>query len=116
MEIKLTQWPEEPPASTRRLRLLAEAASEYFDVSLDRLKSGNRSNEVVWPRSICMWLAREAKYSSSLIGEWWGKHHSTVLYAERLVNDLREAKPSYEKQFRSFVLFYKNYTHRVEKK
>ena len=101
METKLTQWPEEPPASTRRLRLLAEAASEFWGLSVPELLEKKRTNRLVWPRSICMWLARD---------------HGTVWHAEQLVNDLREAKPSYEKQFRSFVLFYKNYTHRVEKK
>jgi len=116
METKLTQWPEEPPASTRRLRLLAEAASEFWGLSVPELLEKKRTNRLVWPRSICMWLARDAGYAYQTIGDWWDRDHGTVWHAEQLVNDLREAKPSYEKQFRSFVLFYKNYTHRVEKK
>jgi len=114
MEAKLT-WPDDPPTTTRRMRFLAEAAVEFFDVQFDDLKSRKRTNELVWPRSICMWIARDAGYSSPAIAKWWGKDHSTILYAAKLVDDLRK-KPSYDKQFRQFVLFTKNYIRRVEKK
>ena len=113
---KVDQWPDEPPGSTRGLQLLAEAASEYFDVPLKDMKSKLRTNEVVWPRSVCMRLATYECYTSTAIGEWWGKHHSSVLHAIKLVDSLRTAKPGYEKQFRRFAFFYKSYKRRVETK
>jgi chromosomal replication initiation ATPase DnaA len=117
MENKLSvkQWPEEPPGSTRCLRQLAEAATEYFDTPLEELKSQTRRPEVVWPRSVCMRLASYENFTSVAIGKWWGRHHSNVLYAIKLVDTLRH-RPGYEKQFRRFAHFYKSYTKRVEKK
>jgi len=116
MENKLTQWPDDPPTSTRRLRLVAEAASDYWDLPVEELMAKTRTNAVVWPRSVCMWIARDMGHSYPSIGKWWGKDHGTVIYAEQLVNDLKRTKPAYDKQFRQFVLFYKNRVRRVEKK
>jgi chromosomal replication initiation ATPase DnaA len=115
MEATLSQWPDDPPASTRRIRLLAEAAAAFFDIPLDELKSRKRSNELVWPRSICMRMARDAGYSSPVIGKWWKREHSSVLHATKLVNDLRESKPTYETQFRQFVIFAKKYIHQKDR-
>lgn len=108
-KINLTQWKDEPPGSSRRLRLLAEAATDFFDLSMEELRSKSRTNAVVWPRSCCMWIARDANYTLSFIGDWWAKNHATVYHAINLVNDLRETKPAYDKQFRRFSLFAKNY-------
>tara|TARA_R110002167_G_scaffold1195_3_gene5096 strand:- start:258 stop:632 length:375 start_codon:yes stop_codon:yes gene_type:complete len=108
-KINLTQWKDDPPGSSRRLRLLAEAATDFFDKSMEDLRSKSRTNDVVWPRSCCMWIARDADYTLSFIGDWWGKNHGTVYHAINLVNDLRETKPAYDKQFRRFALFAKNY-------
>ena len=111
----LTQWRDEPPGSTRRLRLLAEAATDFFDKSLEELRSKSRTNDLVWPRSGCMWIARDAGYTFQYIGDWWGKNHATVKNAVKLVNDLRETKPAYDKQFRRFALFSKNYMNKRDK-
>jgi chromosomal replication initiation ATPase DnaA len=115
MEAKLSQWPDDPPASTRRIGLLAEAAAAFFDMPLKDLKSRKRTNVLVWPRSICMRMARDAGYSSLVIGKWWKRDHSSVLHATNLVDDLRETKPAYDKQFRLFVIFAKNYINRKDK-
>jgi len=105
----LSQWQESPPGTTRRLRLLAEAAADFFDKSVEELQSKVRTNELVWPRSICMWIARDDGYTLQAIGDWWRRDHHTVSNAVTLVNDLREQRPAYDKQFRQFMLFFKNY-------
>ncbi len=108
-KLKLKLWPDKPPGSSRRLRLLAEAASEYFDQPLVVLKSRDRTNEVVWPRVVCMWIARDAGYTLNSIGEWWKRDHATVSYAVKLVNSLRETYPAYDKQFSQFLIYSKTY-------
>ena len=109
MENKLKQWADNPPTSSRRLRLIDEAAADFFDKSVDELREKVRSNELVWFRAVCMWLARDAGYTQQAIGDWWDRDHGTVLNAVRLVENLREQKPAYEKQFRQFAVFTKNY-------
>ncbi len=112
MEDKLNSWPDDPPASSRQLRLLAMAASDFFDRSIEELRERKRTPDRVWMRAVCMWIARDAGYTFNSIGEWWKRDHGTVINAVDLVNDLREQKPAYDKQFRQFALFAKKYIRR----
>jgi chromosomal replication initiation ATPase DnaA len=105
----LTQWADNPPSSSRRLRLISEAAADFFDKSVSELRKKVRSNELVWYRGVCMWLARDEGYTLQAIGDWWGRDHGTVLNAVILVDSLRAQKPAYDKQFRRFAVFTKNY-------
>ena len=114
-KLKLKLWPDEPPGSSRRLRLLAEAASEFFDQPLDKMKSRERTNEIVWPRVVCMWVARDAGYTLQAIGDWWVRDHGTVSHAVNLVNNLRETKPAYDKQFRQFLIYSKTFIQKHSK-
>lgn len=102
---KLTQWADRPQPSSRRITQLEEATAIFFDLTLEQLRSETRTNELVWPRSVCMWLSRDAGLTLQSVGDRWGRHHSTVVNAIKLVNDLREQKPAYDKQFRLFVIF-----------
>jgi chromosomal replication initiation ATPase DnaA len=110
----LTQWLDDPPGSSRRLRLLAEAATDFFDKPMEELRSKVRTNDLVWPRACCMWIARDAGYTLKFIADWWDKNHATIHNAVKLVNDLREMKPAYDKQFRRFAVFSKNYIQRKD--
>tara|TARA_R100001244_G_scaffold50454_1_gene44217 strand:+ start:596 stop:958 length:363 start_codon:yes stop_codon:yes gene_type:complete len=112
VEVSIKGWPEIPPTSPRLLNLWAEAASDYWGVSIEDLKSKSRSLRLVWPRSVCMWLGRNAGYSSPAVADFWDKDHSTVLHAVKLVGTLREHKPTYETQFRQFGVFAKKYIQR----
>ena len=110
----LSQWHDKPPGSSRRLRLLAEAATDFFDKSMEELRSKVRTNDLVWPRACCMFIARDAGYTLQFIADWWDRDHGTVHHAVELVNDLREQKPAYDKQFRRFAFFSKNYIQRKD--
>ena len=109
METELRLYPVVPPGSNRELRLLAEAASEYWDIPLDDLKSRTRTIDMVWPRNVCMFIARDADYTFNAIGSYWNRDHGTAIHAINMVKNLRETRPAYDKQFRQFALFAKNY-------
>ena len=66
METKLKSYPPEPPGNTRKLKLLTEAASEFWDVTVSELLGRKRTVDIVWPRSVCMVIGQEAGYSSTL--------------------------------------------------
>ena len=78
------------------------------------LRSKVRTNDLVWPRACCMFIARDAGYTLQFIADWWDRDHGTVHHAVELVNDLREQKPAYDKQFRRFAFFSKNYIQRKD--
>jgi len=108
-KIKLKNWPNEPPATGKGIQILAEAASVFFKIPLTELRSRKRTNEIVWPRAVCMWIARDANYTSQTVGKWWHRDHGTVLHAVKLVNNLIETYPKYNDQFKKFKTFAKEY-------
>ena len=105
----LKYWPSDPPATLKLMQLVAEAASVFFKIPLSELRSRKRTNELVWPRSVCMWIARDANYSSNKVGKFWGRTHASVLHAVHLVNDLTETYPTYLKQFEEFRIYANEY-------
>lgn len=71
----------------------AQVVCEHYGLTFDQLIEKNRKREVKDPRQIAMWLCRQLthKPSHAKIGrQLGGRNHSTVIYAERVVNDLRE--------------------------
>jgi chromosomal replication initiator protein len=57
--------------------------AEAFGISVDALVSGSRAGELVWPRQVAMYLARElTSQSLPAIGHaFGGRNHTTVLHA-----------------------------------
>jgi hypothetical protein len=66
-----------------RISDIAHAVAQYFDVSLEELKSLRRDHAVVVPRQIAMYLARKfTSHSFPSIGKAIGdRDHTTVLHA-----------------------------------
>ena len=109
METKLKSYPPEPPGNTRKLKLLTEAASEFWDVTVSELLGKKRTVDIVWPRSVCMVIGQEAGYSSTATGKYFNRDHGTALHAKKTVSDLRETREAYNQQYRQFVAFAKKY-------
>ena len=110
MEVNLKTYPADPPGSHRRLRQIAEAASEYWGLTIDEMKARDRRPQIVWPRIVCMYLGLKAGYSSNEVARWWDrKNHGTVLNARDTVQALLDNRQAYKTQFRQFVIFTKKY-------
>ena len=69
-----------------------EAVADFYSLSPEDLKGRSRSQKVVKPRQIAMYLARqETKASLPKIGKaLGGRDHTTVLYSLRKIGDLTE--------------------------
>ncbi|MDI6821903.1 MAG: chromosomal replication initiator protein DnaA [Actinomycetota bacterium] len=78
------------------IRTIQEEVCKYYNISRTELISNKRSQSIVYPRQIAMYLARElTDLSLSKIGEkFGGRDHTTVLHAilkiEKLINEQRE--------------------------
>ena len=74
---------------------IQNAVAEYFKISVDDLKSKRRTNTVVKPRHIAMYLCRNvANMSLPQIGKDFGKRdHTTVMHAcNKIEKDIKESK------------------------
>ena len=69
--------------------------SEYFQISVDDIKSKKRSSNIAFPRQIAMYLCRTMTDESfPKIGiEFGGKDHSTVMHSvEKIENEIKVNK------------------------
>lgn len=78
------------------ISLIQQVICTYFNISISELLSDKRTQSIVYPRQVAMYLARElTDLSLPKIGKDFGnKDHTTVMHAnskiERLLNEKRE--------------------------
>ena len=74
---------------------------DYFDLSIDTLKSKTRKRNIVQARQLAMYFSKQLTKSSlaNIGAKCGGKDHATVLHACKTVNNLVET----DKDFRSYV-------------
>ncbi len=75
------------------IEYIQDIVSKYFNVSIEDLKGSRRSNDVVFPRQIAMYLCKNiAQVSYPKIGLAFGKRdHSTVMHAcEKIESEIKE--------------------------
>ncbi|TAH02223.1 MAG: chromosomal replication initiator protein DnaA [Sphingobacteriales bacterium] len=83
------------------MEYIQKLVCEYFEVSVDMVKSKTRKREIVQARQISMYLAKgHTKTSLKSIGAFFGgRDHSTVIYACQTVEDLIDT----DKKFKTYV-------------
>ena len=83
------------------IELIQKIVCDYFNMSVEMMKSKTRRREVVQARQISMFFAKNmTKSSLATIGMNCGnKDHATVLHAYRTVNNLIDT----DKRFRSYI-------------
>ncbi|MDW8338327.1 MAG: chromosomal replication initiator protein DnaA [Thermoleophilia bacterium] len=87
---------DSPPEVT--ITRIQEEVSDYFRVSVEELVSPRRSQAVVYPRQVAMYLSRELTDASlPQIGkEFGGRDHTTVIHAkEKITRLIREDRSVY---------------------
>lgn len=74
---------------------IQKIVSEYFQISVEDIRSKKRSSNISFPRQIAMYLCRNMTTESfPKIGmEFGGKDHSTVMHSvEKIENEIKENK------------------------
>jgi chromosomal replication initiator protein len=81
---------------------ILEVVIDHFSVTLDDLKSKSRKKEIVYPRQVAMYLAKEnTPLSLKSIGyHFGGRDHSTVIHAIQTISDAMQD----DKQVQSEVI------------
>ncbi len=72
---------------------IQDVVAKYFNINPKDLKSSKRSNDLVYPRQIAMYLCRDlAQIQLAKIGESFGKRdHTTVMHAcKKIENEIKE--------------------------
>lgn len=65
---------------------IAEVTSDYFKVSLDELRSSNKTQKLSTARHMAVYLTRELCGQSFVsIAEYYGKKHTTIMFAHEKI-------------------------------
>ncbi|MBO0939496.1 chromosomal replication initiator protein DnaA [Fibrella sp. HMF5335] len=86
-----------------------EMVADFYNVTIADLKSKSRKREVVHPRQVAMYLAKEmTELSLKSIGyHFGGRDHSTVIHAIQLVNDLIKEKAEIREEIAKLKGYFK---------
>jgi chromosomal replication initiator protein len=77
------------------IALVQQVVAEHFHLSLADLNARRRTREIVFPRQLAMYLAREVVRASfpEIARQFGGKDHSTVIHACSKIKKDMEANP-----------------------
>ena len=86
-----------------------EMVAEYFNVTVADLKAKSRKRELVYPRQVAMFIAKEkTDLSLKSIGyHFGGRDHSTVIHAIQCINDMITEKPETREAVAKLKAFFK---------
>lgn len=103
-------------ARERRLITIPDilnVVADRFSVRLADLQGKKRTKAIVFPRQICMYLARELTPLSleGVGGYFGGRDHTTVLHATRLVKAKRQDDPALQEALEEMATSLRNGKH-----
>lgn len=109
MQVIRAQIPDAIAEDTSPLDSLIVAISARFHVTEKMLLGPSRSRNIVWPRQVAMYVARQAGFTFVEIGSYFGgRDHSTVMHScdkvqKVLATDVTLAKEIEELQSRTSI-------------
>ena len=84
---------------------IQKSVAEKFGIKQAQLKEKSNAKDVVRPRQVAMFLAKELTQASlPEIGRSFGnKHHTTVIHSIRKIEELRKSDPDLNKTINSLI-------------
>lgn len=93
-----------------KLKLLREAAADFYKVTLDEINAVHRDASIIKVRHICQWTACEAAgYTKSAVAQFWGCDRGSVYYGCRMINKRIKTSEEEKQQLQSFLTFAEKY-------
>ena len=85
--------------------IIQKFVSDHYKLKLSALTSRNNSKSITMPRQIAMYLCKHlTKASLPEIGKsFGGKHHSTVIYSVRKIEEMRKRDSDFNSLINSFI-------------
>lgn len=91
-----------------RLKMLAEAAAEFYQTPNLRVRRKPESSKTTRARHICQYLACEAGYLRSIVGRFWGMDRTSIYYGCKMVARRIATNPEEKRELKRFVEVVKN--------
>jgi chromosomal replication initiator protein len=84
-----------PKQSNMSIEIIQRVVAEEYKLSLTDLKGPKRTQKIVLPRQLAMYIAREiTEYSTTDIGDYFGgRDHTTVMHSCKAIEERMQADP-----------------------
>jgi chromosomal replication initiator protein len=100
-----------PRQTNMSLEIIQRVVAEYFSLSVNDLKSKKKTQNIVFPRQLSMFIAREiTEYSTTEVGQaFGGRDHTTVMHACQKIEDKIRSDPTLDSTIQSLIRMIKEY-------
>jgi chromosomal replication initiator protein len=87
-----------PRQANMSLDIIQRGVADYFSLTPNDLKGKKRTQNIVFPRQLSMYIAREiTEYSTTEIGQaFGGRDHTTVMHSCQKIEDRIRSDPTLE--------------------
>ncbi len=100
-----------PRQTNMSLEIIQKVVAEYFSLSVNDLKSKKKTQNIVFPRQLSMYITREiTEYSTTEVGQaFGGRDHTTVMHACQKIEDKIRSDPTLDSTIQSLIRMIKEY-------
>ena len=101
-----------PRQSNISIEIIQRVSAEKFHLSPNDLKGKKRTQSIVYPRQLAMYICREiTEHTTTEIGQdFGGRDHTTVMYSCQKIEDLIRTDPSTDSLIQSLIRDIKDYS------
>ena len=101
-----------PRQSNISIEIIQRVTAEKYHLSPNDLKGKKRTQSIVYPRQLAMYICREiTEYTTTEIGQdFGGRDHTTVMYSCQRIEELIKADPSVDSTVQSLIRDIKDYS------
>jgi chromosomal replication initiator protein len=101
-----------PRQANMSMETIQRVVAEEFHLSLYDLKGKKKTQNIVYPRQLAMFIIREiTEYTTTEIGQaFGGRDHTTVMHACQKIEERIKAEPSMDSTIQSLIRAVKDYS------
>jgi chromosomal replication initiator protein len=94
-----------PKQTNMSIDIIIREVANYFSLSYNDLKGIKRSHNIVFPRQLAMYIAREiTQYSTTEVGQsFGGRDHTTVMYSCKTIEERIQADPTLDSTIQNLI-------------
>ena len=100
-----------PKQANISIETIVKVVSDNYGVSISDIKGKKRTKNVMLPRQIALYIARElTEYSTTELGaEFGGRDHTTVMHSCQKIEEAIKADSNFEMRINSLIRSIKDY-------
>jgi chromosomal replication initiator protein len=101
-----------PRLANMSIDIIQRIVAEYFSLVPNDLKGKKRTQNIVFPRQLAMYIAREiTEYSTTELGQsFGGRDHTTVMHSCEKIEQLMRSDPTTEPTINNLIRIIKEYS------